>query len=210
VTGEPEVTTGGVPTVPRAPRPPLGSPGLSWSGDGALGGVAAPPPVFRVTVAKGRAAGRRMDSIGLVVSPMHLRVGAFVVDQMLLSLVLGVVAVLMGVGPEGTFTQIQEQMQPIAPLLYAVEVLYRWPWNALGWSPGKRLLGLRVVNAQGVAPGMLRGLLRSLFTLGSELPFFAGQAWAFFDAERRTWHDHLAGTWVVRTPGDAPRREPLQ
>lgn len=25
-----------------------------------------------------------------------------------------------------------------------------------------------------------------------------GYLWAIWDREKRTWHDHLAGTWVVK------------
>ena len=82
------------------------------------------------------------------------------------------------------------------------DLLFRWPWNAIGWSPGKRLLGLRVVDAEGHAPGLLRGFVRSLFALASDLPLFIGYVWALFDGERRAWHDHLARTWVVRARDD--------
>ena len=103
-------------------------------------------------------------------------------------------------------TETQRQMQPFLPLIYATQVLFRWPWNAIGWSPGKRLLGLRVVDAEGNAPGLVRGFVRSLFALASDLPLFIGYVWAFFDGQRRAWHDHLARTWVVRAREDSERR----
>jgi uncharacterized RDD family membrane protein YckC len=77
--------------------------------------------------------------------------------------------------------------------------VYRWLWNTLGWSPGKRMFGLRLIDARGAPPGWQRGLRRAGFSLLSDLPLWLGYAAAAWSRDRRTWHDHLAGTWVVRT-----------
>lgn len=197
--------------VPPRRRDPLGHPGLTWDGDGALGRptsspteALAPPPT-KISDAPGR-----MGEIGRTLAPLHVRAAAFVLDEVLLSLFLGIVAAFAGVdvqvSPDADFAtalvETQRQMQEIMPLIYAAQVLFRWPWNAIGWSPGKRLLGLRVVDAQGAPPGIVRGFVRSLFTLAGEIPLFAGYLWALFDRQRRTWHDHLATTWVVRASRD--------
>lgn len=209
MTGDAGVSPTGATPAPRR-REPLGRPGLTWAGDGALG---APPPAVRgewrelsdtdVTGASTVAGGRTL-------APMPARVAAFVVDELLLSLVVGFVTAIAGVevvvAPDADFAttlaETQRQMQPMLPLIYATQVLFRWPWNAIGWSPGKRLLGLRVVDAEGNAPGLVRGFVRSLFALASDLPLFMGYVWALFDRERRGWHDHLARTWVVRAKRD--------
>ena len=96
----------------------------------------------------------------------------------------------------------------------------RWYFNAAGWSPGKRLLGLRVVDPAGRKPGMRRGGLRTAASLLSILPgglvglyvFFisalplgVGYLWALVDARGRTWHDLVAGTLVIGSPAPGGR-----
>ena len=208
MTSEAGTAPGGATPAPVAPRrrEPLGHPGPTWAGDGALGG---PPAAVRGAwraVEADATTGDATVAGGRTLAPLPARAVAFVIDELLMSFVVGLVTAFAGVevvvAPDADFAtaiaETQRQMQPLLPLIYATQVLFRWPWNAIGWSPGKRLLRMRVVDAAGNAPGLLRGFVRSLFGLASELPVFLGYAWAFFDRERRTWHDHLARTWVVR------------
>jgi uncharacterized RDD family membrane protein YckC len=69
---------------------------------------------------------------------------------------------------------------------------------ARGQTPGKKLLGLRVIDAYGARPGLLRTLLRTASYLLSLLPCSLGFLWIGFDRERRALHDWVAGTYVVR------------
>lgn len=71
---------------------------------------------------------------------------------------------------------------------------------ARGQTPGKRLLGLRVIDAYGSRPSLLRTLLRTASYLLSLLPCSLGFLWIGFDRERRALHDWVAGTYVVRVP----------
>lgn len=212
MTSEAGTSPTGATSAPRR-REPLGQPGLTWDGDGALARAADRERLDRLItdapteVAVAPAGGRTL-------APLPARVAAFVVDEFLLSMVVGLVTAAIGVevtlAPDVDFAtalaETQRQMQSWLPLIYATQVLFRWPWNAIGWSPGKRLLGLRVVNAEGQPPGLVRGFVRALFALGSDLPLFMGYVWAFFDRERRGWHDHIARTWVVRAERDEARR----
>jgi uncharacterized RDD family membrane protein YckC len=71
---------------------------------------------------------------------------------------------------------------------------------ALGWwntTIGKRLLKLNVIQVNGAVLGWRKALQRTLLYLWSGLPFAFGFYWAFLDADRRTWHDRIAGTIVV-------------
>lgn len=69
---------------------------------------------------------------------------------------------------------------------------------SLGASLGMRAAHLSMVNASGAKPGWGRGTGRALASVLSALPLGLGFFWAIWDPEHRTWHDHLAGTWVVR------------
>jgi uncharacterized RDD family membrane protein YckC len=71
---------------------------------------------------------------------------------------------------------------------------------ARGQTPGKRLLGLLVIDKYGGRPGLLRTLVRTAAYVLSLLPCSLGFLWIGFDRERRALHDWIAGTYVVRVP----------
>jgi uncharacterized RDD family membrane protein YckC len=68
-----------------------------------------------------------------------------------------------------------------------------------GQTPGKWLLGLRVVQTDGapLTPGI--AFLRWVGYIISKIPLYLGFIWAAFDGRRQGWHDKLAGTCVIRT-----------
>lgn len=69
-----------------------------------------------------------------------------------------------------------------------------------GHTPGKWLLGLRVVRRKTLEP--IRGwrfALRYLAYIPSVGLFMLGVVWAHFNRERRTLHDIIAGTVVIQT-----------
>lgn len=75
---------------------------------------------------------------------------------------------------------------------------YFWIGNSLGGTAGKRVTGLAVVDEAGHAPGLARGLVRYLVSIASGLALGLGYLWMIWDAEKQTWHDKAAGTYVVR------------
>jgi len=85
--------------------------------------------------------------------------------------------------------------------------IYRLVMLGRGQTLGKKVLGLRVVNAQtGSIPGFWRMVVREIFgRFVSGLFFGVGYVWAIFDKNGQAWHDKLAGTVVVRNPGAASR-----
>jgi len=70
-------------------------------------------------------------------------------------------------------------------------------WLLSGATPGKKLLKLRVVSVDGAALDWRRSILRALMSLVSGSLLMLGYLWAFWDSQRRTWHDAAAGTRVV-------------
>lgn len=77
-------------------------------------------------------------------------------------------------------------------------LLYFFMFHALrGQTPGKRMLGLAVIDVYGERPTMTRALLRTVGYLLSALLFSLGFLWIGFDREKRALHDWLAGTYVV-------------
>jgi uncharacterized RDD family membrane protein YckC len=64
-------------------------------------------------------------------------------------------------------------------------------------SPGKLLLGLKVIRPDGSMISFARGASRYLAQIVSGIILFIGYIIAGFDAEKRALHDHLCDTRVV-------------
>jgi len=96
----------------------------------------------------------------------------------------------------------------LAPVVAAVAALSlalsTLSTGLIGASPGKLLLGLRViVRKTGQRPGFFRSLIRACFSLFSAVLGGAGYFWPLLDRQYRVLHDVLSGTAVVRRPGRA-------
>ncbi|HPQ44876.1 MAG TPA: RDD family protein [Syntrophales bacterium] len=68
-----------------------------------------------------------------------------------------------------------------------------------GQTPGKKLLGLKVVCTDGKPLTYGVAFLRWVGYIISKLPFFLGFIWAGFDRRKQGWHDKIAGTCVIKT-----------
>jgi uncharacterized RDD family membrane protein YckC len=80
-------------------------------------------------------------------------------------------------------------------------VLTIWFWLKLRGTPGKLLMGLRVVDAaSGEAMSLRQACVRYLGYLVAILPLGLGILWVAFDRRKQGWHDKLAGTVVVHKP----------
>lgn len=83
----------------------------------------------------------------------------------------------------------------------AVSIAYLLiPWAQVGVTPGKRLLGLRIVRGDGVEPlGYGKAAVRMVGYMVSGLVFCAGFIMIAFTKENRGLHDMIADTKVVRS-----------
>ena len=95
------------------------------------------------------------------------------------------------------------QLDPVVLFFVApvMAVLYfALSTDLTGRTPGKWIMGLRVVRTGGGDITLGRALLRSLGYIVSLIPLGAGFFWVLVDDERRGWHDHIAGTKVQHQP----------
>jgi uncharacterized RDD family membrane protein YckC len=84
-------------------------------------------------------------------------------------------------------------------MVFAFVYLVRFDGGPRGATPGKRIVGIRVVDAaSGDAIGYRRATIRRFVYLLGGLPFYLGWLWLFFNARRQTWHDIAASSLVVR------------
>ncbi|MGY6518153.1 MAG: RDD family protein [Lysobacteraceae bacterium] len=93
-------------------------------------------------------------------------------------------------------------------LLWLYPVLFEVLWN--GQTPGKRMMGLRVVAADGVPVGWVASAARNLLRTVDMLPLFygAGVVTSLIDGRCRRLGDLAAGTLVVHVPPQRQRRLP--
>jgi uncharacterized RDD family membrane protein YckC len=77
-------------------------------------------------------------------------------------------------------------------------IFYIWAcWSLFGKTPGKAVLGVRILTKNGQKLGPGRAFLRLIGYAVSMLFFFAGFWWILINRRRRGWSDIIAGTCVV-------------
>lgn len=133
------------------------------------------------------------------------RLGAFLIDSVMLLVVLFVV--LLGIG---LFTSlvavISESLVPLAQLLgwlalLCVPIGYVLVLNARGQTLGKRVVHIAVVDrASGRPIGIGRSAIRTLMMALMWLPLGLGFLSVPLSARLRGWHDQIADDIVVRMP----------
>lgn len=84
-------------------------------------------------------------------------------------------------------------------LAFAIAGYYIFFWIFAGYTPGKALMGLRIITVEGRKISFFRALLRYLAYFLSAGLFFLGFIWIFVDERRQGWHDKIAGTIVIYT-----------
>lgn len=170
---------------------------MTWAGDGALTAGRAPvrpamnaeleifPPILEEGMP------------GYPLATFNRRWVGFVIDSVVILACATVVTLFVG-APESAGTGETLQSLLIATL---VRLGYGVTFNPRGWSPGKLVVGLRIVKDDGDPPGMRGGVLRTAGTVFSEI-LYIGYIWAYFDKQTQTWHDKIAKTYVVRVEED--------
>lgn len=209
--GTPELAAGppSGPTPARTPRiepgplPAGPAPSRPWSEGAETPGPDARPAVIEV---KARPAA------------VWQRITAFVVDGTLvgsvLALYLALAAALVGprgiattqlTGIDGLMARVHQLHSVLVPCValglvlgFAYTAAFALLWN--GRTPGRLLLGIRLVDRTGLAPAPGRAIARAVLSLVSFVPFLAGFWLALFDRRGQTLHDKLTETFVVR-PG---------
>ena len=72
-------------------------------------------------------------------------------------------------------------------------------WLARQATPGKMVIGVRVVDAETLGKlSVGQAILRYLGYYVSMIPLMLGLIWVGIDARKQGWHDKIAGTYVVK------------
>ena len=70
-------------------------------------------------------------------------------------------------------------------------------WTLASQTPGKTLMGLRIVTKGGHPLTFGRSIRRMLGYIVSIIALFIGFVWILVDNRRQGWHDKIAGTFVI-------------
>jgi uncharacterized RDD family membrane protein YckC len=140
----------------------------------------------------------------LVATGMHyagfwIRFVAVLIDGIALFLVNSVISFMLF----GTMISTRPDMSRLA-VSEAVSITlgcayYVFFWTRFGATPGKMVLKLKVVTAQGGPLSVGRALGRYFAYILSAFTLCIGYIIAGFDSQKRALHDHICGTRVIKT-----------
>jgi uncharacterized RDD family membrane protein YckC len=197
----------GGPNQPPQPPPTPGQPGNErWSPTPTAPLPAAPsaPPAFA-------AAGPPREAL----AGFWRRLVAAFLDWLLIGIVAAAIGDLFGVEaptpPAADGGGVNFQLAGTGPFIL-VELAYFTYFHATtaGQSIGNKILGIRVLDADtGRSLPYARAFARALMSNLSALPCFLGFFWMLWEPRKRTWHDMVANSLVVRAsvypPGEFGR-----
>ncbi len=81
----------------------------------------------------------------------------------------------------------------LLPLVYLVGF---WTWR--GQTPGKMVMGVKIVRTDGAPIGLGKSILRYLGYIVSGLILFIGYLWIGVDPKKQGVHDKIADTYVIK------------
>ena len=135
-----------------------------------------------------------------------IRFGAKFIDLVLLGVVNGAVQMVMGmiVGGAGSMTGSEEIAFFIVIVLSSLFSLFfgavytTFFIGRFAATPGKMACGLKVVRADGDKVSYMRALGRHFAEMLSAIILYIGYLMAAFDEEKRSLHDRICDTRVIR------------
>lgn len=137
------------------------------------------------------------DDIEYEYAGFWIRVLASIIDSLLIMLVvfpIGFIAGFMGL--------VSEDMN-FGPLDIIIQILtvffYVGCWVKFAGTPGKRLLKLRILDADtGENLTLGKAVIRYIGYIISSLVLLLGLIWVVFDKKKQGWHDKMANSVVVK------------
>ena len=155
-------------------------------------------------------------------SSFWIRLGAVIIDGVIVSVIAGIVGGVLAVPLIGVLVAIAMPYMEasgelsdtgitavaiaaiigflfIVGAVMFIQVLYYVLFTGLrGQTPGKMLVGIKVVDEEGAIPGLGRAIMREVIgKFISAIVFDVGYLWVLWDPNRQAWHDKIAGTFVV-------------
>ena len=152
---------------------------------------------------------------GVETAGLGSRFAAALIDILLQGLVIALISILsaylVSVWDYGGWSELASQLAQagfwlvIFAITWGYYFVFEWLWD--GQTPGKRMLGLRVLHIDGMPLTPWGALVRNIVRVFDFLPVFygAGALMAMSNANNRRAGDLVAGTIVARERHDAER-----
>jgi len=127
-----------------------------------------------------------------------IRVAATIIDQIWISIIAIIPIILNSV-----FDFLDTEGVPyfyffIVSIFVIPAVICISMWQMFQSTPGKMLLGLKILDAKTLEPATQKKyILRYLGYFISMPPIYLGCIWAGIDKNKQAVHDHIAGTVVI-------------
>jgi len=136
--------------------------------------------------------------IGRLASPGR-RLGAYLLDVVIFGCLIGFSIVpVAGIIAHEELSDNQVIAVLICGMLFFAAVLWTLILFRNGLTPGKKILGIKVIKEDGGRAGFITMLIREVVGKSiSSLIFSLGFLWILFDRENQGWHDKLMNTYVI-------------
>ena len=108
-------------------------------------------------------------------------------------IILAIVQVVLGLILGSINPNLGSGLGTLVAVIYQVYFL-----TSTGQTIGMKLMSIKIVNASGELLTMGSALVRVVVAIFSGMVLLLGYLWAFWDANKQTWHDKAAGSFVVR------------
>ena len=152
--------------------------------------------------------------LGLTLSPVWRRVSAWLIDMVFLGILLNPLQLLVAhsipasqifetmlspAAMQALPTSVLLQLVALLVVENACVVIYFTVCHAVyGKTPAQALLRIKVINAQGEKPTVVRAFIRSLALVFS-VTFYIPLVYVFLNPQRRAFHDIVTDTCVVNS-----------
>jgi uncharacterized RDD family membrane protein YckC len=117
------------------------------------------------------------------------RLVSLIIDIIILGIVQWVLSLILGsINP-----QLSSGLGTLIAVIYDV-----YFFTSTGQTPGMKLMSIKLVNASGELVTMGQAIVRVVVAIFSGIVIGIGYLWMLWDANKQTWHDKAAGSFVVR------------
>lgn len=128
----------------------------------------------------------RMGSVYVEYAGFWRRLVASIIDSIIMYIILIPMA----------FTLTTAYYYGLGQLVVVLFIIGFWSWRSQ--TPGKMVMGVSIVDAEGKPITFGRSLLRYFGYIVSSIPLNLGFLWIAWDKKKQGWHDKIAGTYVIR------------
>jgi uncharacterized RDD family membrane protein YckC len=131
-------------------------------------------------------------AVGLNLAGVGTRFVALLIDVVILSVVGGVLSAIFGESPTEAGAG-SSLINTVLSAAFFIGLISQW-----GTTLGGRIMGIKVVDAGGQPLSVGASAIRWVMSLVSGAVILLGYLWAFWDGKKQTWHDKVAGSFVVK------------